>query len=166
VKLHLLFINLLFISFATTQIYSMQPRLGSQASDNIVRLVAFGASAPVAVVGLGIGSLGTFLAFGEVVAHYRDGDQLAHFFGTVIGVPAILVGSLATLSALLAVGVKDKPAMQVSAAIFGVSMLLNSLSHWTTLKRSYDHELSNFCIGAGVVTGIAGLAALGLCLRK
>lgn len=168
-KLHLLFINILFISSATTQIYSVQP-LGSQEADGVVRLVAFGASASVGVVGLGIGSLGLFAALDSVLApaHYnRDGgDRLVHLFGTMIGVPAMFVGSLATCSALLSVGVKDKPAAQVAAAIFGSSMLLNSLSHWINLKRSYDHELRNFCIGAGVVTGIAGLAALGLCLGK
>jgi len=163
VKLHLLFFNILFISSATTQIYSAPPRLGSQRSDIIVRLVAFGASSTVAVVGLGIGSLGLFAAIGGAVD--RHNGELAHVFGSIIGVPAMLVGSLATYSALLSVGIKNKPATKVSAAIFGASMLLNSLSHWINLKNSY-HTERKFCIGMGVFTGIAGLASVGLCLRR
>lgn len=163
-KLQLLFINILLISSATMQIYSAPPPLGSQASDNIVRLVAFGASASVAVVGLGIGSFGTMAALGCARSHENNAD-LGHFLGSIISVPAMFVGSLATYSALLSVGIRNKPAVRVSAAIFGVSMLLNSLSHWINLKK-VAHTERKFCIGMGVFTGIAGLAALGLCLKK
>ena len=162
-KLHLLFITVLFISSATTQIYAVPACLGSQTADIIVRAVAFGSSATVAVIGLGIGSLGTIAALGGALSH--DSVDLAHFFGSIVSVPAMFVGSLATYSALLSVGIQNKPATQVSAAIFGVSMLLNSLSHWINLRK-VSHPERNFCIGAGVFTGIAGLASLALCLRK
>ncbi len=146
------------------QIYSATPRLGGQGSDIIVRLVAFGASAPVAVVGLGIGAWGTICSLHGAVVCQNDAN-FEHMLGTVISVPAMLVGSLATYPALLSVGIENKSAIQFSAAIFGVSMLLNSLSHWINLRKAHPTE-RNFCIGAGVFTGISGLTALGLCPRQ
>jgi hypothetical protein len=156
-KLHLLFINLLFISFATIQIYSMQNSLESK----VVRTVAFGASSAVAGVSLGIGSFGLFCA---IEGGLSKGADLSHEFGTIISVPTMLVGSLATYPALLSTGIKDKTASKISGTIFGVSMLLNSLSHWINLQNSHCEK--NLCIGMGVFTGIVGLTALGICHRK
>jgi len=168
VKLHLLLITVLFISSATTQIDAVPERLGSQAADIIVRGVAFGSSATVAVVAFGIGFWG--LSFALAPARGSSNSmlglgELSQICGPVISVPAMLVGSLATYSALLSVGIQNKPATQVSAAIFGVSMLLSSLSHWISLKNG-SHSQGSFCIGMGVFTGISGLASLALCLRK
>lgn len=161
-KLHLLLINILFISSATIQIYSMHNSLESKAPDYIVRTVAFGASSTVAGIGLGIGSLGLLCAY-EGALGRGSGSGLTHPLGSAISVPAMLVGSLATYSALLAVGIKDKPASKVSGTLFGVSMLINSLSHWINLKNPHERDL---CVGMGVFTGLSGLAVLWLCLRR
>lgn len=156
-KLHLLLINLLLVSPVTIRIYSMQ----SSTESEVVRAVAFGASSVVAGIGLGIGSFGLYCAL-DGASHQRN--DVAHILGSATSVPAMFVGSCAAYSGLLAIGLKDRNASKISGTIFGVSMLLNSLSHWINLKNSCSNDY--LCPSLGAFTGIAGMVALARCFRR
>jgi uncharacterized membrane protein len=162
-KLHLFFIDLMIISFTSMQVYSMQQNVESKVPNYIVRTVACVASSAVAGGSLGFGSLCLCGALGGA-SHTLGCKDLAHTFGSVISVPAMLVGSFATYPAFLSMGVKDKTAAKVSGTIFGVSMLINALSHLINLQNQNCEK--SLCIGMGVFTGLVGLATLGICHKK
>ena len=163
-KFHLLIINLLCISSVTMQTCPMQDSLKVTASDYIVRTLAFGASATVATIGLRTGYLSLRTSLKGALG-CGEKDLVGHFFGSVISVPSMFIGSFGTYFALLAAGIKHRYAFATSGIIFGSSMLVNSLSHWINLTRSYDSE-KELCAGTGVFTGLVGLAILGASLKR
>jgi hypothetical protein len=165
-KLHLFFISLLSISFVTMPIHSMQSRWVSELDILAARAIAFSVSAATAGVSLGAGVFGTYVVLKAAMRKlYSKNDELAHALCSLINVPALFVGSCATYTMLLSVGVKDRYASKTAGTLFGSSMLLNSLSHWINVKQEYVID-KKLCIGMGAFTGLSGLAALGLCLRK
>lgn len=149
------------IFFFVKPSFAMQRSQTIETSGPAARVITFVMSAIVAKMSFSIAKGSLWAAFFPM----RDEYCLVHGLGALIHVPATAIGSLATYPALLALGVKNSTAAQTSGAIFGCSMLANSLSHWVSLKSGTSAS-KGLCVGMSVVTGVLGLATLSACLGE
>lgn len=161
-KVRVLCMSVVCIFFFVQPSFTMQGSSDNAASNFIVRAVAFGASSMVVGISFGVGFLGLFLSYFPVRSYELMNLQIG-----LLGVKtkSMFIGSLATYPVLLSLGVKNKVAAKASGSIFGIYMLLNSLSHWINLKRS-DYPEKKWFAYMGASTGILGLATLAVSLRE